>query len=71
MFHMTAGQEGKQEVRSHSQLSQYTDCPRAFELSRVRRIKRRPGAWFPAGTAVHKTIERYLREQLSEEGGNA
>lgn len=68
---MTAGQEGKQEVRSHSQLSQYTECPRSYQLSRVVRLKRRPGAWFPAGTAVHRTIERYLREQLAEEGGNA
>lgn len=58
----------ERESRSHSQLSQYTECARSYELSRVRRIKRRPGAWFPAGTAVHKTIERYLRAQLAEEG---
>lgn len=67
MFCMTTGQEGKPETRSHSQLSQYGECPRAYELSRVRRIKRRPGAWLPAGTAVHATIERYLREQLADQ----
>jgi hypothetical protein len=59
------------EPRSHSQLSDYNQCPRMFQLSRVEKIKRRPGAWFPAGTAVHKTIERYLRAQLAEENSNA
>jgi putative RecB family exonuclease len=59
-----------QDYRSHSQLSQYTDCPRAYQLSRVRRLKRRPGAWFPGGTAVHSCIERYLRQkQLTEKAG--
>lgn len=61
----------EREPRSHSQLNQYTECPRSYELSRVRRIKRRPGPWFPAGSAVHSTIERYLREQIAQEGGNA
>lgn len=49
-------------ARSYSQLSRYTDCPKSFELSYERRVKRRPGVWFPAGTAFHKTIERYLLE---------
>jgi putative RecB family exonuclease len=68
---MTASQEAETPVRSHSQLNQYTECPRSYELSRVRRIKRRPGPWFPAGSAVHATIERYLREQVAEEGDGA
>jgi hypothetical protein len=55
--------------RSHSQLSAYLECPRAFRLGKVERVKRRPGAWFPGGTAVHATVERYLREQLAEEDG--
>lgn len=54
--------------QSHSRLSAYLDCPRAYQLARVERVKRRPGAWFPGGTAVHATVERYLREQLAEEG---
>lgn len=54
--------------RSHSQLSAYLECPRAYQLARVERIKRRPGAWFPGGTAVHATVERYLRESLQQEG---
>jgi hypothetical protein len=57
------------QARSHSQLSSYLDCPRSYELGRVRRLGRRPGPWFPAGTAVHATIERYLREQLAQEKG--
>ena len=67
MNYMTASQEAGTPVRSHSQLNQYNECPRSFELSRVRRIKRRPGPWFPAGSAVHATIERYLLAQVAEE----
>lgn len=56
------------EYMSYSRLSGYLDCPRSDELARVRRIKRRPGPWFPGGTAVHATIERYLRAQLAQDG---
>lgn len=59
------------DTRSHTQLRDYLECPRLFELSRVRRIPRRPGAWFPGGTAVHAAIERYLRAQLAEERGES
>lgn len=52
--------------RSHSQMNLFLDCPRSYELARVRRIPRRPGAWLCGGTAVHRTIERYLRAQLAE-----
>jgi hypothetical protein len=54
-------------IRSHSQLSTYLQCPREYELGRVRRVPRRPGCWFPGGTAVHKTIELYLRHTLNQE----
>ena len=53
--------------RSYSQLSTYGECPRQFQLSKVERIPRRPGFWFPGGNAVHATIERYLRERVKEE----
>lgn len=53
---------GKPRARSYSQLSAYTDCAKRFELSYERRVPRRPGVYFPAGTAFHKTIERYLLE---------
>lgn len=66
MNYMTATQQAGSVIRSHSQLNQYTDCPRSYELARVVRIKRRPGPWFPAGSAVHSCIERYLRQQLTE-----
>jgi hypothetical protein len=54
---------------SYTKLGNYLDCPRSYELSRVQGVKRRPGTWFPAGTAVHSTIERYLRAQLAQDGG--
>jgi hypothetical protein len=49
-------------ARSYTQLSTYADCGKRFELAYERRVPRRPGVWFPAGTALHKSIERYLRE---------
>jgi hypothetical protein len=55
------------EYMSYSSLGAYLDCPRSLELNRIRGIKRRPGAWFPGGTAVHATIERYLREATKDE----
>lgn len=61
----------KPRARSYSQLSAYTDCPKRFELSYERRVKRRPGVYFPAGTAMHKTIERYLIEvAIPKEAGS-
>jgi hypothetical protein len=33
------------------------------------RVKSRPAWWFPGGTAVHSTIELYLREQYVKENG--
>ena len=53
-------------TRSYSQLSQYLDCPRQYQLSRIVKVPRLPGWWFPGGTAVHAVIERYLRESLNE-----
>lgn len=55
------------EARSHSQLSTYLQCSREYQLGRALHIPRRPGAWFPGGTAVHKAIERYLRYSLLQE----
>lgn len=54
--------DDKPKTRSHSQVKQYADCGEAYRLQRVARVKSRPGWWFPGGTAVHATIERYLRE---------
>lgn len=51
-------------TRSYSQLSQWTECPRQYQLCRLAKVPRRPGWWFPGGTAVHKVIELYLRDQL-------
>jgi len=56
----------ERQVRSYSQLHTYLDCPRQYQLERVEKIPRRPGWWFPGGTAVHETIEIYLRQTLKE-----
>lgn len=52
----------KPRPRSYSQLSTFADCAKRYELTYPRRVPRRPGVWFPAGTALHEAIERYLRE---------
>jgi PD-(D/E)XK nuclease superfamily len=64
---MTYMAEITRAVRSHSQLSTYLQCPREYQLGRVEHVRRRPGAWFPGGTATHKVIELYLRHALTEE----
>jgi len=35
-----------------------------YKLERILRVKSRPGVWLPAGTAVHKAVEEYLRQTL-------
>jgi hypothetical protein len=55
-----------QPVRSYSQLNQYGECPKQYELQRVYRVPRRPGVWFPAGSAVHRAIELWLRQKIQE-----
>jgi hypothetical protein len=57
-------------IRSYSQLSTYGECAKRYELSYVRRIKRRPGVWFPAGTAFHATVQRYLLATLGVKDDN-
>lgn len=51
-------------ARSYSQQHAYLECPRRYQLERIEKVPRRPGWWFPGGTAVHTTIERYLLETL-------
>jgi hypothetical protein len=54
--------------RSHSQLKTYLECGKRYELEKVHRVPRRPGMWLPAGTAVHRAVERYLISTLTPEG---
>lgn len=49
----------RQQLRSASQLTSYSQCGEAYRLERIARAPRRPAAWFFHGTAVHHTIERY------------
>lgn len=50
--------------RSWSQYTNYRGCPKAWQLSKLRRAPRRPGVWLPAGTAVHTVIEKFLRLEV-------
>lgn len=45
------------EHRSWSQLEQYNRCPEAYRLARLERVWKRPAAWLPMGSAVHKAAE--------------
>lgn len=56
---------------SYSQLSTYGECSRRYELEKIARVPRRPGFWFPGGTAVHATIEAYLREAVKCQDNSA
>jgi hypothetical protein len=57
--------------RSWSQFNQWRQCGKAWELAKIRRVPKRPGVWNPAGTAVHATIEQYLRARLAEGSNHA
>lgn len=51
------------DVRSWSQLSQYTRCPLSYRLARIDKVWERPDAWRPMGTAVHHAIEQYEKSE--------
>lgn len=45
------------DYRSWSQLEQYEACPYRYYLARIERVWKKPAAWLPMGTAVHKAAE--------------
>lgn len=55
------------KTRSYSQLSQWSDCGMRYYLERVLKRPSNGAVWLPAGTAVHRTIEEYLRGSLARE----
>lgn len=55
-------------TRSYSQMNTWLQCGEAFRLEKILRVPRVPGLWFPAGSAVHATIEKWLRERLASGG---
>lgn len=59
-------EDARRYVRSWSQLDNYRTCPASFRLGRLLRVPRRPGVWFPAGTAFHATVEHYLRGTIND-----
>lgn len=60
-------QDGERPHRSHSQLSRWLGCGKEYELERVAGVQPRPAWWLAGGTAVHTTIERWLRQQIQGE----
>ena len=53
---------------SYSALSNWLSCGYSFYLARVKKVPRRPGWWFPGGTAVHAATECYDRLLFESEG---
>lgn len=64
-------EEVKAQPRSVSQVQQYNKCPYAYYLGRIaldlkgNRIRDRPAAWLPMGTAVHAAAEGFERSNRS------
>lgn len=53
--------------RSYTQLSQFSECGKQYELTRVHRVPTQQAAWFPGGRAFHATTERLDRETFAGE----
>jgi hypothetical protein len=49
----------RQQRRSFSQLTSYSQCGEAYRLERVAKAPSRPAAWFTMGTAAHLAIEEW------------
>lgn len=49
------------EYLSYSAVSKYEECPRSWYLSYVRKAEERQTWYLPMGTAVHESIESYLK----------
>jgi hypothetical protein len=45
---------------SYSALSRYEECPRSFYLGRVRQAEEKQTWFFPLGTAVHTSVEKFV-----------
>jgi len=60
--------EERRYPRSYSQLNTFAECAKRYQLSYMQRVPRRPGVWFPAGTAVHESVRRYLLEAEAQKG---
>ena len=58
----------RERPKSYSQLSTYAECGKRYQLSYPQRAPRRPGVWFPAGTAVHESVRRYLLAAEAQKG---
>lgn len=44
---------------SYSGMTKWFDCPKALELSKIRKAPARPAWWFAGGSAVHAATEAY------------
>lgn len=49
------------EYLSYSSVSKYEECPRSWYLNYVRKAEPRQTWYLPMGTAVHESIEQYIK----------
>lgn len=65
--------EETKPYRSVSQYNTYNQCPKRYELERIKKVWQRPAAWLSQGTAVHAALEAWERSErtMSLEGMQA
>ena len=50
------------EYLSYSQYNSYTQCPRSWYLSKIRKAEEKQTWFLPIGSAVHNMIEAWLAD---------
>lgn len=50
---------------SHSQMTQWLRCGKAYELNRIKQAPRVPAVWTAAGVALHEVIDQINRASVS------
>lgn len=52
---------------SHSQMTQWLRCGKAYELNRIKQAPRVPAVWLASGVALHEVIDLLNRESVTGE----
>ena len=58
------------EHLSHSQLTSWLRCGKAYELNRIMKAPRQPAVWTAAGVALHETLDNINRSYVAGEDLN-
>lgn len=53
---------------SFSQLNEWLECGKAYELKRLIQVPEWPAWWNIGGHGVHQATERYDRQRFEEDG---